>query len=191
MRTALLLLAGWLLAASPALAAPEIASASAVSGPGDPYATPHAGPVDLGDGSGPMVITYRNGRVQHVGLDHDEAGKQVYFAQVQISPNRHGVGWLAEYDACAQARPCPLALVVWYAGRPRLRFSPREGVIRAWQFLAGGRQVAVQSGSAQGGGPSQYRLLATATGRSLGYWEDGSAAPRPPWLKFFTRAIAP
>ena len=188
MRRAAFLLAGlFCLAGPPARAAmPVVASANAVAGPDDPYAMPPEGPFARGGGSGPLVITYKNGREVRVALDEDEEGKQVYFSQIRIAPNRHSIGWLAEYKGCAQGKPCPLALVVWHAGRPVLRFTPRQGVIRTWQFLAGGREIAVQAGEA--GGPARYYLLATSSGLMISHWREGADTPRPAWLKFFTRA---
>lgn len=187
MRGAAFLLACLLLGIAPALAIPVVTSANAVTGPDDPYATPPQGPLARGSGSGPLVIKYKDGRVVRVGLDEDEEGRQVYFAQIHIAPNRHSIGWLAEYKACAQKEPCPLALVVWHAGRPVLRFTPREGVIQSWQFLAGGREVAVQAGKP--GGAARYWLLSTASGMAIAHWREDAVAPRPPWLKFFTRAV--
>ncbi|MGE4480505.1 hypothetical protein [Acidocella sp.] len=168
---------------------PVVASASAVAGPDDPYAMPPEGPFARGGGSGPLVITYKNGRIVRVAPDMDEEGKQVYFAQIHIAPNRHSIGWLAEYDACAQDKPCPLALVVWHAGRPTVRFTAHGGVIESWQFLAGGREIAVQARAPDG--TARYWLLATASGLSLAHWRAGEHMPPPPWLKFFTHAVRP
>lgn len=187
MRAARLLLAGlFCLGAVPALAMPMVATANAVAGPDDPYAAPPQGKLARGDGSGPLVIKYKNGRVVHVKRDKDEEGQQIYFAQIRISPDRHSIGWLAEYDACQQNQPCPLALVVWHAGRPAVRFTPRDGVIQNWQFLAGGREIAVQTGAMDGA--ARYWLLATASGVTISHWQADAGTPRPPWLSFFTRA---
>lgn len=174
--------------AAPACAAPAIASTGAMAGPDDPYAVPPQSRFARGGGSGPLVIRYRGGKSVRVPLDLDEQGQQLEFSQIRIAPDRHSIGWLASYG-CGQAQPCPLALVVWHQGRPVLRFVAHHGVIESWQFLAGGRQVAVQT--RQPDGTTRYWLLATASGLAIADWQPGSGTRRPPWLAFFTRAHPP
>ena len=134
-------------------------------------------------GTGTLVITDRAGHSVAVPLApataDDASGPQADFTAIKLAPDRLTLGWLAEYNACAQSYPCPISLVLFSGGHVVRRFAPAYGIIWGWCFLAGGSEVAIQSGYAHGDSTGEAQLFNAATGQKIA---DYTTGPQPAWV---------
>ena len=169
----------------------QITGFSARAGPNDRYADSS----DPAAGSGPLWVAYGPGKRVTITDNRQfvlygaAQGMQTDFDDLQLAPDRRTLGWLAEYMACAQSYPCALQLVVFREGRIIRQFKPQYGIIWFWEFLDGGRQVAVQSGFPHGDATGQYILYDIASGTLLQKYEGTGVAPD--WVRNFKDPLNP
>lgn len=169
----------------------QITGYSALAGPKDPYADS----ADPAAGSGPLWVAYGSGKRVAVAddrplaLDGAAQGVQTDFDDIQLASDRRTLGWLAESMACAQSYPCALELVVFRDGRIIRRFTPEHGIIWFWEFLGGGRQVAIQSGFPHGDATGAFNLYDIASGKLLDKYMGAGVAPG--WVRDFKDPLNP
>jgi hypothetical protein len=111
------------------------------------------------DPSGQLHITTKH----HREIVPKKEGEQTGFADAQISPDERAVGWLALYPNCCASYPIPLKLVILANGAQRT-YTGNGLPIARWGFWAGGKQVAFQQETVQGGMGVHYELRDIETG---------------------------
>ncbi len=111
--------------------------------------------------------------------------EQVGFENAQISPDGRAVGWLALYPNCCASYPVALKLVVQTGDRRQI--FPGSGLpISRWCFWAGGKQVAFEQETVQGGMGVHYELRDVETGELAAKYDPDSnpdTVTKPPrWV---------
>ncbi len=175
LRAALIIVLCLVPAAAGAQSLGEIAGFSALAGANGQYASNR----DPGAGSGPLSVTYRSGKRVIVPTQN----MQTDFNDIQLAPDHKTLGWLAEYLACAQSYPCALQLVVFRDGKILRQFTPGYGIMWFWEFLGGGRQIAIQYGFPHGDANGAFELYDISSGRLLQKYQG--TGPVPGWVQTF------
>jgi hypothetical protein len=107
---------------------------------------------------------------------------QETFSDIQLADDRRHIGWLADYMICAQSYPCSAELVIFRSGDELKHIPPPYGVMWRWKFLAGGKQIAVESGFPHGDDRGACALYDTETGGVLATFSStGKKAPE--WVQ--------
>ena len=107
------------------------------------------------------------------------AAKQSGFSNVQVSPNRHLIGWTVTFSNCCTSYPIPLKLMILVNGTVRA-FTGNGLPIWRWAFLASGTQFAFQQETVHGGLNVHYELHDVATGRRLAEYDPPVASDNRP-----------
>jgi hypothetical protein len=102
--------------------------------------------------------------------------------QLQISSDRLGVGWVAEYNGCCQSYPLPLVLVIAHNGRIAQRIQPGRPVFD-WRFEDGDRLVALYTDTPHFAPMPEFELYDTRTGKQLASWDGPKSSKAPRWAE--------
>jgi hypothetical protein len=111
------------------------------------------------DPSGQLHITTKRKREIVPKKEPDQIG----FADAQISPDGHAVGWLGLYPNCCASYPIALKLVI-LLNREHRTYTGSGLPIARWCFWAGGKQVAFEQETVHGGMGAHYELRDIETG---------------------------
>jgi len=112
------------------------------------------------DPSGQLRITTK----RHREIVPKKEQDQIAFDNAQISPDGRAVGWLALYPNCCASYPVAMKLVVLLNGEQRT-YTGSGLPISRWCFWAGGKQVAFEQETRQGGMGVHYELREVDTGQ--------------------------
>ena len=133
------------------------------------------------DPSGQLHITTKRKREIVPKKEPEQTG----FANAQISPDGRAVGWLALYPNCCASYPVALKLVILLNGEPRT-YTGSGLPISRWCFWAGGKQVAFEQETVQGGMGVHYELRDIETGQLADKYDpdaDPESITKPPrWV---------
>ena len=153
---------------------------------------PNGSRYDEADGPGPLTIGYSDGTKVTVANERGEVAEgkdiipQADFSELKLSETKKVLGWLAEYQICAQSYPCPIELIIHRVGEKSCKINPGEGVFWDWAFTNHGSQVVTASGMPHGSDNEISELYDVATCKKLGSYdpmEQESGTLPPDWAK--------
>ena len=128
------------------------------------------------DSTGRVHVVYQGGLDIQVPPEQD----QVSSASPIVGPDNSTVGWLVEVPNCCTSYPIATTLVIYKSGRVIRRIG--DGMmLYKWQFLSGGRKVAVSSGTVHGMQGVHLTLYDAVTGRRLSTWDGADSDIPPKW----------
>ena len=112
-------------------------------------------------------------------MDKDQVGG----SSASISRDRQAAGWLADYDNCCSSDPISLGLMVYRPQKPLLKLHGDGRGIFNWDFVAGGKQVALFQDYAHFGSSPHCELRDVETGRLISKWDGRITQKSPKWAK--------
>lgn len=126
--------------------------------------------------TGPVHVVYSDGRDVAVPKERG----QVSTEPPRIAPDRQTVGWAVDFPNYGTSYPIPLVLVIYRSGHILQRIGDALAIYK-WQFVAGGRRIAVSSGTVHGWTRLHFTLYDSRTGRRLKVWDGEENSTPPEW----------
>jgi hypothetical protein len=123
---------------------------------------------DSGYETGPLHIIYDDGTEIVKTLPPLKEGvfNAVGFSGVRLAEDRETLGWTTNVENCCTSYSIPLSVVVFRHKQVLHEFQQGQMVWR-WEFVNGGKQIAVVFGPTHGADVGDNRLYDVKTGKLL------------------------
>jgi len=123
--------------------------------------------------TGPLHIIYDDGTEivktlppLKTGTEKETVFNSVGFSDVQLAEDRQTLGWAIDVENCCTSYPIPLHVVVFRDKRVLRIFNPGL-MVWDWEFVQGGRQVKIVSGTVHGSDVGDEQLYDLKSGKLL------------------------
>jgi hypothetical protein len=123
--------------------------------------------------TGPLHIIYDDGTdiVQTLpplktSTEKNTVYNTVGFSDVRLAEDRQTLGWLVNVENCCTSYAIPLSVVVFRDKQVLHTFSPGL-MVWSWEFVQGGQQVKVDSGTVHGSDVTGEQLYDVKSGKLL------------------------
>lgn len=108
------------------------------------------------------------------------AAKQSGFSNVQVSPNRHLIGWTVTFSNCCTSYPLPRALVIHNGSRVVRLVSAENLSIFDWHFAPDNKSLVFIREPPHGSSPQLFRWIRISDGKLLGKFDCYPTDPDHP-----------